>query len=251
MSLFDLTGRVAIVTGGNGGIGLGMAQGLQNAGARIAIVARNAEKAEAALAQLGEGALFIQADVTEKAACLAMVAEVTKTFGGLDILVNNAGTTVRKLPQDLTEEDWHKVMDVNLTSAFLAAQAAYPAFMARGGGKIINIGSVMSLFAAPYAAPYAASKGGIMNLSKALATSWARDNIQVNCVLPGWIETEMTAGAKAQVPGLNEMVLARTPAARWGQPPDLAGVAVFLASAASDFVNGAAIPVDGGYCSRG
>jgi 2-deoxy-D-gluconate 3-dehydrogenase len=251
MSLFDLTGRVAIVTGGNGGIGLGMAQGLQNAGARIAIVARNAEKAEAALAQLGEGAIFIQADVTEKAACLAMVAEVTKTFGGLDILVNNAGTTVRKLPQDLTEEDWHKVMDVNLTSAFLAAQAAYPAFMARGGGKIINIGSVMSLFAAPYAAPYAASKGGIMNLSKALATSWARDNIQVNCVLPGWIETEMTAGAKAQVPGLNEMVLARTPAARWGQPPDLAGVAVFLASAASDFVNGAAIPVDGGYCSRG
>jgi 2-deoxy-D-gluconate 3-dehydrogenase len=251
MSLFDLTGRVAIVTGGNGGIGLGMAQGLQNAGARIAIVARNAEKAAAALAQLGEGAIFIQADVTEKAACLAMVAEVTKTFGGLDILVNNAGTTVRKLPQDLTEEDWHKVMDVNLTSAFLAAQAAYPAFMARGGGKIINIGSVMSLFAAPYAAPYAASKGGIMNLSKALATSWARDNIQVNCVLPGWIETEMTAGAKAQVPGLNEMVLARTPAARWGQPPDLAGVAVFLASAASDFVNGAAIPVDGGYCSRG
>ena len=251
MSLFDLTGRVAIVTGGNGGIGLGMAQGLQNAGARIAIVARNAEKAEAALAQLGEGAIFIQADVTEKAACLAMVAEVTKTFGGLDILVNNAGTTVRKLPQDLTEEDWHKVMDVNLTSAFLAAQAAYPAFMARGGGKIINIGSVMSLFAAPYAAPSAASKGGIMNLSKALATSWARDNIQVNCVLPGWIETEMTAGAKAQVPGLNEMVLARTPAARWGQPPDLAGVAVFLASAASDFVNGAAIPVDGGYCSRG
>lgn len=251
MSLFDLTGRVAIVTGGNGGIGLGMAQGLQNAGARVAIVARNAEKAAAALAQLGAGAIFIQADVTEKAACLAMVAEVTERFGGLDILVNNAGTTVRKLPQDLTEAEWHKVMDVNLTSAFLAAQAAYPAFMARGGGKIINIGSVMSLFAAPYAAPYAASKGGIMNLSKALATSWARDNIQVNCVLPGWIETEMTAGAKAQVPGLNEMVLARTPAARWGQPPDLAGVAVFLASAASNFVNGAAIPVDGGYCARG
>jgi 2-deoxy-D-gluconate 3-dehydrogenase len=250
MSLFDLTGRVAIVTGGNGGIGLGMAKGLRDAGAKVAIAGRNAEKGAQALAELGGDAIFLTVDVTDKAQCVAMVADTVAAFGRLDILVNNAGTTVRKAPQDLTEDDWHLVMDVNLTSAFLASQAAYPALKASGHGKIINIGSVMSLFASPYAAPYAASKGGIMNLSKALATSWAADNIQVNSVLPGWIETDLTAGAKAQVAGLNEAVLARTPAARWGQPADLAGIAVFLASPASDFVTGAAIPVDGGYCSR-
>ncbi len=250
MSLFDLTGRVAIVTGGNGGIGLGMAKGLQDAGARVAIAGRNAAKGAAALAELGGDAIFLTVDVTEKAQCVAMVEAALAAFGRLDILINNAGTTVRKAPQDLSEEEFRMVMDVNLTSAFLASQAAYPALKASGHGKIINIGSVMSLFASPYAAPYAASKGGIMNLSKALATSWAVDNIQVNCVLPGWIETDLTAGAKAQVAGLNEAVLARTPAARWGQPADLAGIAVFLASSGSDFVTGAAIPVDGGYCAR-
>ena len=250
MSLFDLTGRVAIVTGGNGGIGLGMAKGLQDAGARVAIAGRNAAKGAAALAELGGDAIFLTVDVTEKAQCVAMVEAALAAFGRLDILINNAGTTVRKAPQDISEEEFRMVMDVNLTSAFLASQAAYPALKASGHGKIINIGSVMSLFASPYAAPYAASKGGIMNLSKALATSWAVDNIQVNCVLPGWIETDLTAGAKAQVAGLNEAVLARTPAARWGQPADLAGIAVFLASSGSDFVTGAAIPVDGGYCAR-
>ena len=250
MSLFDLTGKVAIVTGGNGGIGLGMAIGLRDAGAKIAIAGRNAAKATDALAALGGDAIFIAADVTKKADCLAMVARAVAVFGRLDILVNNAGTTVRKPPQDLTEAEWHGVMDTNLTSALLTAQAAYPHMKAQGGGKIINIGSVMSLFASPYAIPYAASKAGIMNLSKALGVAWAPDNIQVNAILPGWISTDLTAGAKAQVAGLNEAVLARTPAARWGEPSDLAGTAVFLASAASNFVTGAAIPVDGGYCSR-
>ena len=250
MSLFDLTGKVAIVTGGNGGIGLGMALGLRDAGSKVAIAGRNAAKAADALAALGGDAIFIEADVTVKAACLAMVARTLEAFGRLDILVNNAGTTVRKPPQDLSEAEWHSVMDTNLTSAFLCAQAAYPAMKAAGGGKIINIGSVMSNFGAPYALPYAASKAGIMNLSKALGAAWAPDNIQVNTILPGWISTDLTAGAKAQVPGLNEMVLARTPAARWGEPSDLAGIAVFLASKASNFVTGAAIPVDGGYMSR-
>jgi 2-deoxy-D-gluconate 3-dehydrogenase len=250
MSLFDLTGRVALVTGGNGGIGLGMAIGLRDAGARIAIAGRNPDKATLALAALGGDAVFITADVTKKADCVTMIAEVLEKFGRLDILVNNAGTTIRKPPQDLTEADWHQVMDTNLTSAFFTCQAAHPAMKAQGGGKIINIGSVMSLSGSPYAAPYAASKAAIMNLSKALATSWAPDNIQVNSILPGWIDTDLTAGARAQVEGLNEAVLARTPAARWGQPSDLAGTAVFLASKGSDFVTGAAIPVDGGYMSR-
>jgi 2-deoxy-D-gluconate 3-dehydrogenase len=250
MSLFDLTGRVALINGGNGGIGLGMAIGLHNAGARIAIAGRNKAKAAAALQALGGDTIFIEADVTKKAACIQMIAEATAKFGSVDILVNNAGTTVRKPPQDLTEADWNLVMDTNLNSAFFACQAVYPGMKAKGFGKIINIGSVMSLGGSPYAAPYAASKAAIMNLSKALATSWAPDNIQVNSILPGWIDTELTIGARTQVAGLNEAVLARTPAARWGEPSDLAGTAVFLASKASDFVTGAAIPVDGGYMSR-
>jgi 2-deoxy-D-gluconate 3-dehydrogenase len=250
MSPFDLTGRVALITGGNGGIGLGMAIGLRDAGAKIAITGRNAAKAAAALEALGPDAIFVEADVTSKAACVAMVAEVAARLGPVGILVNNAGTTIRKPPQDLTEADWNLVMDTNLNAAFYTCQAVYPGMKQLGYGKIINIGSVMSMGGSPYAAPYAASKAAIMNLSKALATSWAPDNIQVNSILPGWVTTELTDGARAQVAGLNETVMARTPAARWGVPADLAGTAVFLAATASDFVTGAAIPVDGGYMSR-
>ena len=174
MNLFDIKGKVAIVTGGNGGIGLGMAQGMASCGANIAVVGRNAEKAEAAVADLlamGVEARFIAADVTKKAECVAMVAETERVFGRVDILVNNAGTSVRKMPQDYSEEEWHHVMDTNLSSAFLCAQAVYPAMRRAGGGKIINIGSMMSLFGAPYATPYCASKGGIVQMTKALATA--------------------------------------------------------------------------------
>ena len=154
---------------------------------------------------------------------------------------------MRKQPQDLTSADWHHVMNTNLTSAFVCSQAAYPHMKAAGGGKIINIGSMMTIFAAPYATPYAASKGAIVQMARAMATAWAKDNIQVNSILPGWIDTELTVKAREQVAGLNERVLARTPAGRWGSPDDFAGIAVFLASRASDFVTGAAIPVDGGF----
>jgi 2-deoxy-D-gluconate 3-dehydrogenase len=250
MKLFDLTGKVAIVTGGNGGIGLGMAGGLAAAGAQVVLSGRNTAKGEKAAQGLGHGAVFIAADVTRKAECERLVAETVARFGRLDILVNNAGIAIRKNPQDYTEAEWHQVMNTNMTSAFLLSQAAYPHMVKAGGGKIINIGSVMSLFGAPHAAPYAASKGAIMQFTKATATAWAKDGIQCNAVLPGWIDTELTEGARAQVPGLNEAVLARTPAGRWGVPADLAGIAVFLASPASDFVTGAAIPCDGGYCAR-
>ena len=189
--------------------------------------------------------------MTVKTDCAALVTQTVEAFGGLDILVNNAGTSIRKQPHEFEEAEWHHVLDTNLTSAFLCSQAAYPAMQRRGGGKIINIGSMMSLFGAPHAAAYAASKGGIVQLTRSQAAGWAADNIQVNAVLPGWIETELTEGAKAQVPGLNEAVLTRTPAARWGQPDDLSGIAVFLAAAASDFVTGTAIPCDGGYSARG
>jgi 2-deoxy-D-gluconate 3-dehydrogenase len=165
--------------------------------------------------------------------------------------VNNAGTNIRQPAHDLTIAQWHTVINTNLTSAFLCAKAAYPALKRGGGGKIINIGSMMSIFGASFAPAYAASKGGIVQLTRSLASAWARDNIQANAVLPGWIDTDLTRGAREQIPGLHENVLRRTPAARWGVIDDLAGIAVFLASPASDFVSGAAIPVDGGYSIQG
>jgi 2-dehydro-3-deoxy-D-gluconate 5-dehydrogenase len=251
MTLFDLTGRVAVITGGNGGIGLGMAKGLAAAGAAVVIAARNAEKAEAAVLELGGRADFIAFDAADEASCRAMINDTAERFGRLDILVNNAGTSIRKPPQSYTLVEWHAVLDTNLTGAFLCSQAAHPVMKASGGGKIINIGSMFALFGSGYAVPYAASKGALVQLTKSLAVAWAEDNIQVNAVLPGWIDTELTRDARRQVPGLHERVLARTPAGRWGVPEDLAGIAVFLASAASDFVTGAAIPVDGGFSAMG
>ncbi|HEY6700508.1 MAG TPA: glucose 1-dehydrogenase [Pseudolabrys sp.] len=250
MTMFDLQKRVAFVTGGNGGIGLGMAKGLASAGASVVIAGRNKAKAQSALSELralGAQADFVDLDVLDGASCREAVQRTAERFGRLDILVNNAGTTVRKQPQDLTAQDWHLVMDTNLTSAFLCSQAAYPHMLRAGGGKIINIGSMMSVFASSYAAPYAASKGGIVQLARSMAVAWAKDNIQVNAILPGWVDTDLTRQAREQVQGLNERVLARTPAQRWGAPEDFAGIAVFLASPASNFITGAAIPVDGGY----
>ncbi len=249
-NLFDLKGKVAFVTGGNGGIGLGMAKGLAAAGAAVVIAGRNKSKAEAALKALqaaGGKAEFAEFDALQEKSCKDAVNRAAETFGRLDILVNNAGMSIRKQPEDLTTADWHAVMDTNLTAAFVCSQAAYAHMKTGGGGKIINIGSMMSIFGAAYAAPYAASKGGIVQMTRAMATAWAKDNIQVNSILPGWIDTDLTRAARGQVAGLNERVLARTPAARWGSPDDFAGIAVFLASRASDFVTGAAIPIDGGY----
>ena len=248
--MFSLDGKVALITGGNGGIGLGMAQGLARAGARVVIAARNAQKsaeAVASLQALGSDSFALEADVTNEASVAALFAQVAERCGRLDILVNNAGTTVRKPVDQLALAEWHQVMDTNLTSAFLCCRAAHPLMKQAGGGKIINIGSMMSIFGAPYAPAYGASKGGIVQLTRAMAASWAADQIQVNAILPGWIATDLTQAAREQVPGLNERVIARTAAGRWGQPADLAGTAVFLASAASDFVTGTAIPVDGGY----
>ncbi len=250
MNLFDLTGRVAIVTGGNGGIGLGMARGLAEAGASIAVAGRNAAKNAAAvkaLEALGAKAAAVEVDVRDEASCQAMVAAAAKRFGRVDILVNNAGTNVRKLPQDASLADWREVLDTNLTSAFLCSQAVYPEMVKAGGGKIISIGSMLSIFGGPLMVAYGSSKGGIVQLTRSLAVAWAKDNIQANAILPGWINTDLTKGARQQMPGLQERIVARTPAGRWGEPEEFAGIAVFLASAASDFVTGTAIPVDGGY----
>jgi 2-dehydro-3-deoxy-D-gluconate 5-dehydrogenase len=249
--MFDLKGKAALVTGGNGGIGLGMAKGLAQAGAAVAIAGRDARKNADALASLGTNCISLVSDIADEKQCRAMVEAAASQLGRLDILVNNAGMNIRKPPQDLLLEEWKQVLDTNLTSAFVASQAAYPHMKRAGGGKIVNIGSMMSIFGAAYLAPYAASKGGIVQLTKALAAAWAKDNIQVNAVLPGWIDTAMTQRARKELEGLNERVLSRTPAGRWGAPADLAGIAVFLCASASNFVTGTAIPVDGGYSVQG
>jgi len=254
MPLWDLQGTVAIVTGGNGGIGLGMAEGLSAAGATVVIAARNADKSAAAVESIlatGGRASAIAVDVTDEADCQAMVASTLNAYGRLDILINNAGINIRKRPEDYTLTEWQQILQTNLTSAFLCAQAAYPAMKRASRGKIINIGSMMSIFGTAFTTPYAASKGGIVQMTRSLACAWAADNIQVNAVLPGWVDTELTQTARKDIAGLHERVLARTPAGRWGAAQDFAGIAVFLASAASDFITGTAIPVDGGYSVQG
>jgi 2-dehydro-3-deoxy-D-gluconate 5-dehydrogenase len=253
-SAFSLKGKVALITGGNGGIGLGMAEGLAAAGADIMVAGRNLEKsreAAAGLAKLGVRTGVVAVEVQDAASCAAMVAATLKHFGQVDILVNNAGINIRKQPETFTPAEWREVLSINLDGAFFASQAVYETMKKGGGGKIINIGSMMSLFGASFAPAYAASKGGIVQMTKSLATAWAKDKIQINAILPGWIDTDLTRAARTQVDGLHDRVLARTPAGRWGAAEDFAGIAVFLASPASDFVTGAAIAVDGGWSIQG
>jgi 2-deoxy-D-gluconate 3-dehydrogenase len=246
---FDLTGKVAIVTGGNGGIGYGIAHGLAHAGASIVVAARQADKnaqAVTALQALGVTALSVATDVQDEASVQAMVQATLEALGGVDILVNNAGINIRKAPQDYTLEEWQRVVNTNLTGVFLCARAVYPHMVAARGGKIINIGSMTSIFGSSVAPAYAASKGGIVQFTKSLAVFWARDNIQVNAILPGWIHTDLTATTATE---RYNFIKARIPHGRWGEPDELAGAAVFLASRASDYVTGIALPVDGGYTS--
>jgi len=252
--MFDLQDKVAVITGGNGGIGFGMAQGLATEGARIVIAARNAAKSAAAVDLLkssGAQALAIEADVTNEDSVSRLFEQAKARCGRIDILVNNAGINIRKPVQTLAFEEWQQVVATNLHSAFLCCRAAYPHLKSAGGGKIINIGSMLSIFGAGFAPAYGASKGGVVQLTKSLASAWAADNIQVNAVLPGWVNTDLTRKARVEVDGLHERVLERTPARRWGEAADFAGVAIFLASAASNFITGVAIPVDGGYSSQG
>jgi 2-deoxy-D-gluconate 3-dehydrogenase len=180
-----------------------------------------------------------------------MVEEVIGDFGCCDILINNAGMNIRKLPEQLSEHEWRDVIDTNLGGALFCAQAVYPHMKAAGRGKIVNIGSMYSVFGAPTVAAYGASKGGLVALTRSLACAWAPDNIQVNAILPGWLDTDLTRRARQQVDGLHDYVLSRTPAGRWGEPDDMAGAAVFLSSSAADFITGATLAVDGGYSARG
>ncbi|MPZ97864.1 MAG: glucose 1-dehydrogenase [Dehalococcoidia bacterium] len=247
--LFDLAGTAALVTGGNGGIGRGIALGLAAAGADIVVAARNEEKTRAVVAEIeacGRRAMGVACDVLQREHIDAAVERARSEFGRLDILVNNAGVAGGGPPQSLPEETWDRVVGTNLKAVFQCSQAAFPLLKEGGRGKVINIGSEYSLFGSPNVLPYSASKGGVIQLTKSLAAAWARDGIQVNAIIPGWITTDMTAGAKSDETFYNRIV-ARTPARRFGEPEELAGAAVFLASHASDFVTGQSVAVDGGY----
>jgi 2-deoxy-D-gluconate 3-dehydrogenase len=254
MKLFDLKEKVAIITGGNGGIGLGIARGLSSVGCDIVIAARNtaktAEAAERIRGDYGVRVLELELDVRRKDKVESTVRKTLDAYHRIDILVNNAGINIRKMPQDLSSEEYDEILDINLRGAFLCAKAVYPAMKAAGGGKIINIGSMTSLFGGAKLMAYGASKGGIVSMTRALASAWAVDNIQVNAILPGWIDTDLTRRGRVEIQGLNEQVLTRTPMGRWGKPEDLQGTAIYLSASASDFITGVALPVDGGYSAN-
>ncbi|UCH21234.1 MAG: SDR family oxidoreductase, partial [Deltaproteobacteria bacterium] len=199
------------------------------------------------ISEKGRRALPVSANIRRLSEIDDLVKKAVSRFGRIDILVNNAGINIRKMPQDYQISEWDGVLKVNLRSVFLCSQAVYPAMKKTGGGKIINIGSMTSIFGGAKLAPYGTSKGGIVQMMRSLAVAWATDNIQVNAILPGWINTDLTIQARKELNGLDEKVKSHTPVRRWGEPHDLAGAAVFLASPASDFVTGVALPVDGGY----
>lgn len=251
LEMFDLSGRVAVVTGGNGGIGRGIALGLAEAGAQVAVLARNQAKNAAVLDELkkyGGAAIAVKLDVTRRADLRPAMEAVERELGPVEILVNNAGISILGGTLKLEAEAWDRVLETNLTSAFLLSQIAAQSMMKRKRGKIINIASEYSRFGSPGVPSYSASKGGIIQLTKSSAIELAPHNIQVNAIVPGWIWSEMTRPVR-QTPLYDEIVL-RTPAGRFGEPEELAGAAVFLASRASDFVTGSTVYVDGGYAIR-
>jgi len=251
-ALFDLAGRVAVVTGGNGGIGRAIALGLGEAGASVAILGRNDEKNQHALSELkaiGVPSIAVKIDVTDRVALGPALSRVASELGDISVLVNNAGNV--SLSGGILHEkpdDWDNVIETQLNAVFLLSKLAAQLMMSRQGGKIINIGSMYSFFGSGLIPSYSAAKGAIIQLTKSMAIELAPYNIQVNAIAPGWIETDMTAPVKTMP--LNDEILSRTPAARWGQPEEIAGTAVYLASRASDFVTGATIRVDGGYSIR-
>jgi gluconate 5-dehydrogenase len=247
-SLFDLTGKVALVTGSSRGLGYAIADGLAAAGATIILNARNAEQlasAEKDFKNKGYTVYTSNFDVTDSAIIREAVAQITNDVGAIDILVNNAGIQYRQPLEEFDEAQWRRVIDVNLTGVFLMTQAVVPAMIARKSGKIINIASVMSEAARRTIAAYTASKGAVKQLTKSMATEWAQHNIQANAIAPGYFSTELNQ-ALINDEAFNSWVLKRTPAGRWGEPSELAGIAVFLASNASAYVNGQTIYVDGG-----
>jgi 2-deoxy-D-gluconate 3-dehydrogenase len=249
LDLFRLDGRVALVTGAASGLGAAIAKALAEAGAQVAVHG-NRRAATDTAAEIGPSAAAFQADLSDTAGAEKLFAEVKRRFERVDILVNNAGTIYRDAAEDFKLEDWQRVLQVNLTSVFQLSQLVGRDLLTRkAGGKIINIASLLSFQGGIRVPAYAASKGGVAQLTKALANEWAPHDIQVNAIAPGYFATTNTEALQAD-PARNRQILERIPAARWGQPQDLAGAALFLASHASDYVTGTVLTVDGGWMGR-
>jgi 2-deoxy-D-gluconate 3-dehydrogenase len=254
-ALFDLTGEVAVVTGGNGGIGRGIALGLAEAGAAIAVLGRSDDKNQRVLSELktiGVPSVAVRVDVTNRGELEPALNSVESELGGISILVNNAGNVSLSGGVLLeTPEDWDNVIETQLNAVFLLSKLAATSMLSRKRGKIINIGSMYSYFGSGLIPSYSAAKGAVVQLTKSMAIELAPHNIQVNAIAPGWIETDMTAPVRTMdMKPMNDEILARTPAGRWGQAEEVAGTAVYLAGRASDFVTGETIRVDGGYAIR-
>lgn len=248
--MFDLAGKVAVVTGANTGIGQGVALALAAAGAEVAAVGRSsADETAKAIEALGRRCLHVSADLSSIEPIDRIVVEVEAGLGPIDILVNNAGIIRRSDAVDFTEADWDQVVDTNLKSAFFLSQAIGRRMISRGGGKIINIASMLSFQGGMRVASYTASKSGLAGLTKLLANEWAAKGVNVNAIAPGYFVTNNTEALR-QDEGRSREILGRIPAGRWGRPEDLGGAAVFLASSASDYVHGAIVPVDGGWLAR-
>jgi 2-deoxy-D-gluconate 3-dehydrogenase len=244
--LFSVEGKRALVTGGSAGMGRAMAEALVEGGARVAIVGRSGRVFDVAKEV---GAVPLQADLANRAQALSLVDRAVETLGGLEVLVNNAGVIRRYPAEEFPLEDWDHVLLVNLDAVWILAQAAGRHMLAQGHGKMINVASAVSFVGGILIPAYAASKGGVAQLTKALSNEWASRGVNVNAIAPGYVKTEMTAALVGN-PQREPFILARIPAGRWGVPDDLKGVILFLASAASDYVHGAIIPVDGGYLGR-
>ncbi|MCL7455433.1 MAG: SDR family oxidoreductase [Anaerolineae bacterium] len=244
--LFSVRGRRALVTGGSAGLGRAMAEALVEGGARVAIAARS----DRVLSVAKEiGAVALQVDLADRQQALALVDRAVEALGGLDILVNDAGAQVRHPAEEFPLEDWDHVLAVNLDAVWILAQAAGRVMLAQEHGKIINVASLMSVFGGITIPAYAASKGGVAQLTKALANEWARHGVNVNAIIPGYMDTQLTEALVGN-PDREPLILSRIPAGRWGRPADMKGTVLFLASAASDYVHGTLIPVDGGYLGR-
>ncbi|HEV2357733.1 MAG TPA: 2-dehydro-3-deoxy-D-gluconate 5-dehydrogenase KduD [bacterium] len=247
---FDLTGRVAVVTGARRGIGRSLAIGLAQAGADLVVVSRTAADDLAAdVERLGRRCLAVEADLADPAHVDRVIPQAVRAFGRVDILVNNAGTATRGPALDVTPDDWHRVLQVNLHAVFSLCQAAARDMLPRGRGKVINIASMMSFQGGINIAGYTASKGAVGQITKLLANEWAAHGVNVNAIAPGYIATDLTRPLRED-PVRGPEILARIPAGRWGRPDDLAGAAVFLASSASDYVHGHLLVVDGGWLAR-
>lgn len=252
LKLFDLTGNVALITGGNGGIGRSIAMGLAEAGASIAIFGRNEEKNKNTLTELKEvgiPAMAMQVDITDRSALESAINKVENELGNISILVNNAGiVSLSGGVLNENEEDWDGVIETQLNAVFLLSKLVAKSMVENKRGKIINIGSMYSFFGSGLIPSYSAAKGAVIQLTKSMGIELAPHNVQVNAIAPGWFETDMTAPVKTMP--LNDEIILRTPAGRWGQTEEIAGTAVYLASKASDFVTGETIRVDGGYAIR-